>query len=254
MNSELYDKEYIIPKEILEYISKQLTIYPQGKGVKRAKFILKNGRITYQDMKRIKNMFDSFNINSNEKQEYELAGGNLMRGFIEQKLSQDRKGTEISRKIKGDGKQDLNQEIQLNENVVFDDNDAKKNVIAIIVNPDSQILLVKRSDKADWQPSKWSLVGGGVEKGEEPIDACYREIKEETGLVITKYSHRYIIQRTADNIEYIYVCKYDSDIDNVKLDMIENVAYGWYLPQEIKFLDHVPNLLDYINLAFKNYD
>ena len=253
MNSELYGKEYIVPDDVLNHIQKQITIYPQGNGVRRAKFILRNKKITYQDMKRIKNLFDNFNQN-NDKQEYELAGGDLMRNFIENKLNQDRKGVEISKDVKRDGEQDLNQEISLTESVEFDDKEAKKNVVAIIANNDSQILLVKRSDKADWQPSKWSLVGGGVEEGEEPVDACYREIKEEVGLHITKFSHRYIIQRSADNIEYIYLCKHNGENDDVKLDMVENVAYGWYLPQEIKFLDHVPNLMDYINLAFKDYE
>ena len=252
MNSELYGNEYKVPDEILKYIQIQLTKYPEGKGVKRAKFILHNGQISYQDMKRIKNMFD--NQNAEETQEYELAGGKLMRDFIESKLNQERKGTEIKRNVQRDGNLDLNKEIRLTEGVEYDDNEPHKNVIAIVVNNNTQILLVKRSDESDWQPGKWSLVGGGVEEGEEPVDAIYREIKEETGLNINRFSHKYIIQRSADNIEYIYICKYNGNSDDIHLDMVENVAYGWYLPQEIKFLDHVPNLIDYINLAFKNYD
>jgi 8-oxo-dGTP pyrophosphatase MutT (NUDIX family) len=127
-------------------------------------------------------------------------------------------------------------------------------VLAIIINDVNQILLVKRAEHMEWQPNKWSLIGGGVEDNEDPYDACIREIKEEVGILTSKIKQRFTIQQKPDNIEYVYIVKYDDDPLKVNLNKGENSAYGWYLPQEVKFLDAVPNLIDYINLAFKNYD
>ena len=56
MNSQLYDKTYPVPPDVLRGIQTALMSTPQGDGVKRAKTLLKNGAITYQAMKRLKNL------------------------------------------------------------------------------------------------------------------------------------------------------------------------------------------------------
>lgn len=48
-----------------------------------------------------------------------------------------------------------------------------------------RLLLEKRRDS-----DTWGLVGGGVKKTEEPIDAIVREVWEETGLRISKEKFR----------------------------------------------------------------
>ena len=266
MNSELYDNTYFLPPDVLKHIQTTLVSIPNGEGVKRAKFLLKNGSITYQAMKRINNFFDTYNGQDNNQ--YQLAGGDLMRSFIETSLNQDRSAVDRSKKNREEMNIDVTniekvQQIpRINENDAANDavSDAvsdglKKNALAIIVNKNNQILLLKRGDNKEyWQPNKWSLVGGGVDDGEEPVKACQREIKEETDLDISTFSHKYIIQRNADSVEYIFVCKHDGDDYDIKLDTTENVQYGWFAPEEMRFLDHVPNLIDYVNLAFKKYD
>jgi len=44
----------------------------------------------------------------------------------------------------------------------------KKNVVAVIIDEDDKILLLKRSNKAPWQPLKWGLVGGAIDEKETP--------------------------------------------------------------------------------------
>ncbi len=51
--------------------------------------------------------------------------------------------------------------------------------ILCLVQDGNQVLLQNRV-KADWQG--YALPGGHVEPGESFVDACYREMKEETGL------------------------------------------------------------------------
>ncbi|RLE26345.1 MAG: RNA pyrophosphohydrolase [Actinobacteria bacterium] len=51
-------------------------------------------------------------------------------------------------------------------------------VVAIVINSDLQIMAFERSDVAD----QWQLPQGGIEPGETPVAAAWRELGEETGL------------------------------------------------------------------------
>ena len=59
----------------------------------------------------------------------------------------------------------------------------KSVVIVGLVDTRGWILLQERDEHAPIEPNKWCLVGGGVEEGESPETAAYRELKEETGIV-----------------------------------------------------------------------
>jgi thiamine-phosphate diphosphorylase len=63
---------------------------------------------------------------------------------------------------------------------------------AVVLNPDHQILLVKR--KVEPKKGEWCLPGGFIELFESPEYACIRELKEETGL-----------QAKADKLAGIYL-------------------------------------------------
>ena len=54
---------------------------------------------------------------------------------------------------------------------------------AVIING-SQVLLVSHGKSANHQEGIYGLPSGKVDKFEEPKQACIREIKEETGLII----------------------------------------------------------------------
>ncbi len=51
-------------------------------------------------------------------------------------------------------------------------------VVAVIERDDGAVLAFERADA----PGSWQLPQGGIEAGEEPGDAVWREIGEETGL------------------------------------------------------------------------
>lgn len=48
----------------------------------------------------------------------------------------------------------------------------------MIVNADGHVLAIERADIA----GAWQLPQGGLDEAEEPLDAAYREIAEETGI------------------------------------------------------------------------
>lgn len=253
-NQELYDKQYKIPSDVLKYIQTVLVSYPSGDdGIKRAKFMLNNGSITYQAMKRLKNFFDYFNPETQDKVSYALAGGDLMKQFIETSLAQDRAGVARSKETKRDMTTNPNSELmpyQITEEKKEKKEEKQKNALAVIVNDDNKILLLKRGKDAPWMSEKWSLVGGGVEKGETPQAAVEREIFEEIGIEINKFIKTFSIQRNPESIETVFACRFDGDTSEIELDTNENTNYGWYDLDEMKFLDTVPNLVEYITLSF----
>lgn len=261
-NKQLYNKTYKIPSDVLNLIQTTLVSNPNGEGVKRAKFMLKNGAITYQVMKRLKNFFDYFNLQTGDKTQYLLAGGDLMKSFVDRTLNANRDTVKRSKEIKRDITTDPNSELKpyqtprLTETEKKDKKkkELKKNAVAVIVNKDNKILLLKRADEPKtWMPKKWSLVGGGIEKGETPEKACKREIFEETDLNIDKFVKSFTIQRNTDSVEHLFACRFDGDDSEINLNK-ENTNYGWYDISEIKFLDTVPHLIEYITLVFKKYE
>jgi len=289
MNSELYGNTYPIPKEILNKINAKIYTSPTGNGIKRAKGLVNSGNISYEQMKRLKNFFDNFNAQTTSKDELDYAGGNEMKMFIDQQLGNERDRTAKSKEIKKptmvmansldltaqNGEVNLRESEQrllhnhegwldrigrkkIPEGEILEgeeiDNNLTKNALAIIFNNDMEVLLLQRSSyKEQWMPEKIALVGGGVEEGEEPVEAVQREIKEETGLDINKFIEKFVLQRNEDSVEHMFIAKYDGDNDDVELND-EHQDYGWYSIDEIDKLDTVPNLMDYVKIALTKYE
>lgn len=270
MNSALYGKQYEIPKEIVDSVNKQLLHNPRGKNAKRAKFIVNNKKCTYQMLKRLKNYFD--HLTSEEpKNEYELAGGQLMKNFVESTLTSERGKSKSEKKIMQPivvGVNDptlkaqtgeVNLTTEEEEKEIEKDGDSKPdisklslNTVAIIFDRTMKILMLQRSDYPDqWMPSKWALPGGMMEANEKPEATIRREIKEETKLDVDHFIERFVIQRD-DNVEHIFVAKV-YDRPEIKLNK-EHQKSGWFTTEEISKLDNVPNVLDYIRIAVEiNY-
>jgi len=258
-NQELYNKNYQIPQDILKSIGVAKASASNKNGIKRANFILKNGALTYQAMKRLKHDFDTNNFI--DKSQYALAGGDAMRNFINITLNADRDGVETSMEVRRDIHINPNSELhafqtpRLSEVDKKERNELQKNVIAVIVDNDNKFLLLKRGKNTSWMSEKWALLGGKIDKGETPIKAVKREITEEAGLVIDKFIKTFTIHRNTNSVEHIFACRYDGEPTDVELND-ENTNYGWYNISEIEFLDTVPNLVEYITIAFtgEEYD
>lgn len=59
----------------------------------------------------------------------------------------------------------------------------RKNVHAIVFNPKTKKYLIIRNKKFGWD----TVVIGGIEEGEEPVDSALRELAEETGYTDVEY-------------------------------------------------------------------
>lgn len=264
-NTALYDKSYKIPEPLIAIVKAALVKYPNSEGIKRAKTIVYNGVITFQNLERLKNFFKYYQPVNGDTSQYELAGGNDMKNWVDRTLDSDRKGIEFSKRALRDVSNDVMQDTQAESSTVdlkewFSDSsidggvEPDENALAVIFNNDKKILLLKRTPNEHiWGAGKWALVGGSVEDGELPEVAVKREVKEETGIELGATLKTFTLQRRSTSIEHCFVSKYSGDPDEIKLNN-ENTSYGWFTPEEMKYLDTVPNLMDYINMAVLNYD
>lgn len=81
-----------------------------------------------------------------------------------------------------------------------------RRAVRAIVIKDQSILVMHRNK---FGQEFYALVGGGIDYGESPEQALYREVAEETGLAIA--NHRLVIVEDAGDVfgmQYIYSCDY----------------------------------------------
>lgn len=77
---------------------------------------------------------------------------------------------------------------------------------------DDQYLMLHRVKKAvDVNKDKWIGVGGHFEKDESPEECLLREVKEETGLTLTRWRFRGLVTFLSDGWETEYMCLYTAD-------------------------------------------
>ena len=105
----------------------------------------------------------------------------------------------------------------------------------ILINNNSEVLLVKRQDVP-----YWVLPGGGIEDGETPEDAVVREVFEETKLHISvlKTTAIYTPINFLSAKTFLFKCKIDSGIPSAT-DECSDVAFF--------SLDQLPSTLFFIH-------
>lgn len=55
------------------------------------------------------------------------------------------------------------------------------------------LMLYRNKKKNDMNEGKWVGIGGKFEKGETDVECLLREVREETGLILTEYKKRGIV-------------------------------------------------------------
>ena len=103
---------------------------------------------------------------------------------------------------------------------------------AIVLNSQKKFLVLLRSKKTD-ACGKWALPGGALEDREDPYESIQREIKEETGLLVSDikpYHLRAYTNNEKDNVLIVgYICTANSE--NVIINW-EHENYRWVSQEE----------------------
>lgn len=83
----------------------------------------------------------------------------------------------------------------------------KLTTLCYIEKDDSYLMLHRVKKENDENHDKWIGVGGKFESGESPEECLLREVKEETGLALTKYSFRGLVTFDSDEwgTEYMHL-------------------------------------------------
>lgn len=104
MNKELYDRKAKLPESLVNHLKKSFEMVESDSNVEghnRNQEITENPVITYQQIKRIKNWFDSYNGNK-EDAPFILNGGDRMNKWCDHVLDHWRKTIESGKQIKMD--------------------------------------------------------------------------------------------------------------------------------------------------------
>ena len=126
-------------------------------------------------------------------------------------------------------------------------------VAACFLTVDESVLFMKRQPhKSDG--SLWGIPGGRCEKGETAHQAIVREIKEETGIELTK-SLRYIgkVYIRLPDIDFIYhmfAYKLKEIPAEIPIDPAEHTEYRWITLHEALKLPLIRGEAECIHLAY----
>lgn len=87
----------------------------------------------------------------------------------------------------------------------------KMTTLCYIENNDCYLMLHRTKKKKDVNKDKWIGVGGHAEGNETPQECLLREVKEETGLLLTSYKFRGLITFISDEYEAEMTCLFTAD-------------------------------------------
>ena len=281
-NSKLINRNsyYKVPQHIIDEIIFNLIKKKDipSKLKQKAKNITKNKFLSYENLKRIKNLFDSahetdFDLKAEErelqkqqkKNDLMFLGGNKMKNWVESQLGSLRNPIQRSKKAKSNFAGFKNQfrkkhtrpslkapQQQSIKNTILSElkpkpmmenydmpSELKFACVCLVFNEENKLLLVRRADNDEWMAGKFALVGGTVEENEIPEETIIREAKEEVNLTLKKPKLVYsTIEETT--FLYVFVSKVTSS-DKIKLND-EHSGYVWINSNQIDEYDTVPNL------------
>jgi 8-oxo-dGTP diphosphatase len=105
-----------------------------------------------------------------------------------------------------------------------------------------RLLVLKRSDRANYCPGAWDLPGGHLSLGESAEEGLRREIKEETSLDVA-VERLLGLHNMIDEpyMQALYACRL-TVYHSLKLQPDEHLEARWATPAELEELELIPYL------------
>lgn len=105
MNKDLYGKKVPLPEDVIVYLGQcndaAVGADDSTEGFKRNKELRDSGEVTYQQLKRMKNFFDTFNGHENDLP-YILNGGHYVKDWVNRTLGSMRDDVEVGKEVKSE--------------------------------------------------------------------------------------------------------------------------------------------------------
>ncbi len=112
----------------------------------------------------------------------------------------------------------------------------KMTTLCYIEKDDAYLMLHRVKKEVDINKDKWIGVGGHFEADESPEECLLREVKEETGLTLTKWRFRGLVTFCSDNWQTEYMCLYTADEYEGELKECDEGTLEWVKKTEIENL------------------
>ena len=109
----------------------------------------------------------------------------------------------------------------------------KMTTLCYIEQAGKYLMLHRVKKHHDINAGKWIGVGGHVENGETPEECLLREVKEETGLVLTAYRLRGLVTFLSDACEPELMCVFTADAFDGELIECDEGELAWVEKSEV---------------------
>ena len=105
----------------------------------------------------------------------------------------------------------------------------KQTTLCYIDNGDSYLMLHRVKKENDASHNKWIGVGGKCEADESPDECMLREVREETGLAITRWHYRGIVTFISDTWpnEYMHLFTADRWLGEPDMSIDDEGELAW---------------------------
>jgi 8-oxo-dGTP diphosphatase len=123
-----------------------------------------------------------------------------------------------------------------------------RGAVAIIANRHGDLLLHLRDDYAHiaW-PDHWSLLGGGADRDEPPVEAIVRELDEEAGLEVEDLVELFEVRDELGSGQLVTFFAGSWDGDETTLVLAEGVKLQFFAPEHLATLTIPPFIRDGIH-------
>ena len=109
--------------------------------------------------------------------------------------------------------------------------------LCYIEKDDKYLMLHRVKKEKDVNKDKWVGVGGGFEKDETPEECLLREVKEETGLTLTKYAYRGLVTFVSDEWETEYMHLFTATEYTGEIQICDEGELVWVPKSDISSLN-----------------